>query len=138
MAAWSSDLAAIFLSYAFFIARLGQYTNMTKMTALGVLLGAAVLEAGGDALVRWGLHQNSGLTRGAAFALGAAILFAYGYSVNAPDWDFGRLLGIYVVFFFVIAQLMSWLFFHQPPGRATLVGGALIVAGGLVMGVANY
>jgi hypothetical protein len=35
--------------------------------------------------------------------------------VNAPAWDLSRLPGLYVVFFFVIAQLVSWLGFKQPP-----------------------
>jgi small multidrug resistance family-3 protein len=35
--------------------------------------------------------------------------------VNAPPWDFGKLIGIYVVFFFSIAQLISWLVFKQIP-----------------------
>jgi len=72
-----------------------------------------------------------------AFLAGAAVLFSYGVIVNTPDWDFGRLLGLYVVFFFVIAQLMSWLIFHQPPSAWTMLGGALIVAGGILLGVAN-
>jgi small multidrug resistance family-3 protein len=53
--------------------------------------------------------------------------------VNKPDWDFGRLLGIYVVFFFVVAQIISWLAFNQPPSRAVLLGGAFIVIGGVIM-----
>jgi small multidrug resistance family-3 protein len=65
--------------------------------------------------------------------LGAVILFGYGYLVNAPDWDFGRLLGVYVVFFFVIAQLISWSVFAQRPTTPILLGGACIVAGGLII-----
>ena len=71
------------------------------------------------------------------FLAGAAVLFGYGVIVNAPDWDFGRLLGVYVVFFFLIAQLMSWALFHRPPSTLTMVGGILIVAGGVVLGIAN-
>jgi hypothetical protein len=75
----------------------------TGMAVL-ILFLAAVLEAGGDALVRSALHAPVGSSRKPLFfLLGAVILFAYGYLVNAPDWDFGRLLGIYVVFFFVVA-----------------------------------
>ena len=110
---------------------------MSKPTAILVLLIAAILEAGGDAVVRAGLRQTPGGMRWLTFAAGALILFGYGFAVNAPDWDFGRLLGLYVVFFFVVAQVMSWLFFHQPPTPSTLIGGALIVAGGLVIGIAN-
>ena len=109
---------------------------MTKLSALGILFLAAVLEAGGDALVRKGLHGAPAL-RWIFFLAGAAILFAYGVVVNTPDWDFGKLLGLYVVFFFIVAQLISWIVFHQRPGTWTLIGGALIAAGGLVITLAE-
>ena len=94
---------------------------------------AALLEAGGDALVRAGIRSQTIGIRAFLFSIAAVALLLYGLTVNAPLWDFGKLLGLYVVFFFVIAQLMSWIFFHQPPGRAVLIGGALIVAGGCVI-----
>jgi|ERR1700674_4295388 drug/metabolite transporter superfamily protein YnfA len=105
------------------------------MTLL-LLFVAALLEAGGDALVRLGLQASALQHRLLLYALGGLVLFAYGYTVNAPAWSFGRLLGVYVVFFFVVAQLISWLVFHQPPNRAIWIGGALVVAGGLVMTLA--
>jgi small multidrug resistance family-3 protein len=92
-----------------------------------------MLEAGGDALVRSALHTSATATRLAFFALGAVVLFSYGYVVNKPAWDFGRLLGVYVVFFFVVAQAISWLVFNQRPTTPIVVGGAFIVAGGVVM-----
>ncbi len=98
-----------------------------------VLFLAAVLEAGGDALVRTGLEASTLTRKLALFAAGAAVLYAYGYAVNAPRWDFGRLLGIYVVFFFVVAQAISWLAFSQKPSLPILVGGAFIVIGGLII-----
>ncbi len=110
---------------------------MNKLTAIAVLLIAAAFEAGGDALMRMGLKQSTGLTRILFLLGGALVLTAYGATVNAPDWDFGRLLGLYVVFFFLIAQGMSWLFFNQPPSTTTMIGGLLIVAGGIVIGAAN-
>ncbi|MCU1257857.1 MAG: hypothetical protein JWO80_742 [Bryobacterales bacterium] len=106
---------------------------MTRGTTIAVLLLAALLEAGGDAIVRAGLRSPAPFTRAVLFLAGAIVLFAYGWAVNAPGWDFGRLLGIYVVFFFLTAQLISWLVFGQPPSRAILIGGALIVAGGVVI-----
>src|SRR5271168_5193616 len=106
---------------------------MNIRIALVVLFLAAVLEAGGDALVRSGLHAQALATRVLFFALGAAVLFCYGYIVNTPPWDFGKLLGVYVVFFFVVAQLINWVFFHQRPTGPILLGGALIVAGGAVI-----
>jgi hypothetical protein len=108
---------------------------MSQTTALAVLFLAAVLEVGGDALVRTGLHASATATRLAFFAAGAVVLFSYGYVVNKPAWDFGKLLGIYVACLFVVAQLMSWLAFSQPPGRSTMLGGAFIVAGGVIMSI---
>ena len=61
------------------------------------------------------------------------VLFTYGYVVNAPPWDFGRLLGVYVVFFFVVAQAISWAAFNQRPNRFVIVGGCFVILGGLIM-----
>jgi small multidrug resistance family-3 protein len=108
---------------------------MTRSTALVVLFAAALLEAGGDALVRTALHSPTVATRVAFFAFGALVLFGYGYVVNKPAWEFGRLLGIYVVFFFLVAQAISWLVFNQRPTGAIVLGGAFIVAGGVIMSV---
>jgi small multidrug resistance family-3 protein len=105
--------------------------------SIAILVLAAALEAGGDAIVRKALHSQAQWTRFALFAAGAVILLAYGYTVNAPAWDFSSLLGLYVVFFFVIAQLMSWLLFGQPPSTAVMIGGGLITTGGMVIAFAT-
>ena len=101
--------------------------------ALLTLLLAAILEAGGDALVRAGLFGPNVVRRALLLVAGGLVLLAYGCVVNAPRWDFGRLLGIYVVFFFAVAQLIAWVGFGQRPTPPLLLGGALIVAGGLVI-----
>jgi small multidrug resistance family-3 protein len=106
---------------------------MTRSNVILVLFAAAVLEAGGDAVVRFGLRSSAPWQRALLFATGAVVLFAYGWTVNRPPWDFGKLLGLYVVFFFVVAQLISWMAFKQIPSLHVLVGGALIVAGGVVI-----
>jgi small multidrug resistance family-3 protein len=109
---------------------------MSRTAAILILLLAAILEAGGDAIVRKGLH-SSGLSRTLLFLCGAVVLFGYGWVVNSPPWDFGKLLGIYVVFFFLVAQVISWIFFKQPPTGAVLWGGLLIVSGGAVIAFSN-
>ena len=92
-----------------------------------------MLEAGGDALVRRGLHGQSLSIKTAFLVLGAVVLFAYGMVVNTPPWDFGRLLGVYVALFFVVAQLINWFGFGIAPTGPILAGGGLIVTGGLVI-----
>jgi hypothetical protein len=106
---------------------------VTNIGFLFLLLLAAVLKADGDALVRHGLHARVVAVRGALFGLGAAVLFAYGLVVNSPPWDFGRLLGVYVALFFVVAQVINWVGFGVRPTMPILVGGALIAAGGLTI-----
>jgi small multidrug resistance family-3 protein len=100
---------------------------------LALLTLAAVLEAGGDALVRSGLHAPSLASRIGFMAVGAAVLFAYGVSVNLPPWDFGRLLGVYVALFFVVAQLINFFAFGIKPPLPIYCGGLLIISGGLLI-----
>ena len=64
---------------------------MNTITALLLLLGAALLEAGGDAVIRAGLHGGGGWRRLIAFLVGGLVLLAYGCLVNAPRWDFAPL-----------------------------------------------
>lgn len=101
--------------------------------ALGVLAIAALLEALGDSLFQTGFYRASGVGRVAALLSGAVVLAAYGAAVNVPRWDFGRLIGGYVVLFFLMAQLIAKVRFGQSPTIPIYVGGLLIVAGGLVI-----
>jgi len=97
-----------------------------------VLFLAALMEAGGDAVIRRGLQASGGL-RALWFAAGAAVLFAYGYTVNRPPWKFGELLGLYVVFFFAVAQAISMVTGEIPARPLFYAGGCLIIAGGLLI-----
>jgi hypothetical protein len=105
---------------------------MTRLTSVLLLLLAATLEAGGDWAVRKGMAAAP-LWRFAWFLGGALILFAYGWTVNRPPWSFGELIGVYVVFFFLVAQAISYFLLKEPLPRPILYGGPLIVAGGLVI-----
>ncbi len=106
---------------------------MSNLIVLLILIVAALLEAGGDAVVRTGLHAPSIAQRIGLIVLGGFVLTAYGVVVNTPAWDFGRLLGVYVTLFFVAAQVINLLVFHVQPGLPVLLGGTLIIAGGLLM-----
>jgi drug/metabolite transporter (DMT)-like permease len=110
---------------------------MGLTSTLLLLLLAALIEAGGDALIRSGLHASALLTKGLLLLSGALILLGYGCLVNAPPWQFGRLIGVYVVFFFLMAQAIAWLGFHEKPSIPLVVGGGLIVAGGLVISLSR-
>lgn len=105
----------------------------TRAGTLAVLALAAFLEAYGDSCFQQGLYRSSGLARYVAFAIGALTLACYGLVVNTPPWDFGKLLGLYVVLFFVLVQVLAKVRFQQPPTLPTLVGGSLILAGGAVI-----
>ena len=102
---------------------------------LVVLLMAAFLEAYGDSCFQAGLYRSSGAGRALAFLVGAASLAAYGLVVNVPRWDFGRLLGVYVVLFFLCAQTIALVKFGQKPSIGVMAGGALIAAGGLIISI---
>ena len=110
---------------------------MSRSTAILLLLLAALLEAGGDAIVRVGLHKNLLWQKTLLLALAGVVLVAYRWTVNSPPWDFGKLLGLYVVFFFLTAQTLSWLVFKQTPSLAVIVGGGFIVAGGVIISMAK-
>lgn len=97
------------------------------MTAIWLLV-AALLEVGGDAAMRVGLRG-----RVWGYLLGALLLALYGLLVNQPALPFGRLLGLYIVVFFVVSQVLAWWFFGERPSAGLIVGGSLIIVGGLII-----
>ena len=101
--------------------------------AFAVLALAAYLEVQGDACFQSGLYNASGSKRLAWFLAGTLVLVAYSLFLNSSKIDFGKLLGIYVVLFFLVAQLVAKLQFHQSPTKPICLGGAFIVLGGLIM-----
>jgi hypothetical protein len=101
--------------------------------AFALLAFAAFLEAFGDSLFQSGLYRSTGTVRMFFFLSGALVLAFYGLTVNVPRWDFGKLLGIYVVFFFLVAQILAKVRFGQSPTLPICVGGSLIVAGGVII-----
>jgi small multidrug resistance family-3 protein len=113
----------------FSIDRLAQ----SPLGALSVLIVAAFLEAWGDSFFQAAFYRSQGVTRVLMIFTGAVVLALYGSTVNFPRWDFGKLLGIYVVLFFLAAQLLAKMRFGQTPTPPIYVGGAFIVLGGAIM-----
>jgi len=101
--------------------------------AFVLLTLAASLEVSGDSFFQVSFYRSSGWGRVTAFALGALVLALYGAVVNVPRWDFGKLLGVYVALFFLVAQIVARLRFGQSPTLPVYTGGALIVTGGLLI-----
>ena len=98
-------------------------------TAWLIFLVAALMEVGGDALVRTGLRG-----RGILFiAAGFATLGTYGLVVNMVRWDFSKLLGVYVAFFSLVSVLFGLLIFKENVPISTWLGLLLIMAGGLTI-----
>jgi drug/metabolite transporter superfamily protein YnfA len=99
-------------------------------TVLPLLSLAAALEIVGVAAIRHGLTRTAPLW----LVLGAATLVAYGFTVNLSlIRSFGQLMGLYIAVFFVVSQLLSLVLFGERPPLSLLLGGALIVAGGVVI-----
>ncbi|MGO9356750.1 MAG: hypothetical protein ACLP1D_03640 [Xanthobacteraceae bacterium] len=106
---------------------------MEKLLLFSLLIVATVLEATGDAVVRMGLMQAAWPSRLGLFLAGAALLFSYGLALNLAPVEFGRVAGLYLAMLFVVWQIVNWFTFHTAPSTPIVIGGALIVAGGLVV-----
>jgi small multidrug resistance family-3 protein len=100
-----------------------------KFSTCLVFVAAALLEVGGDAVVRRGLRGRSAVW----LLLGCTALALYGLVVNSVRWDFSRLLGVYVGFFAALSVLFGRFAFRESVPTATWVGLALIILGGLVI-----
>jgi drug/metabolite transporter superfamily protein YnfA len=94
-----------------------------------VFIGAAILEVGGDAVIRKGL-RGSGLS---FIILGMAMLGCYGVVVNMVKWDFSKLLGVYVAVFALVSIMFSRFIFKEQIPTTTWVGLIVICFGALVI-----
>ena len=114
---------------------MNQLTQIVSTPAgtFAVLVFAAYLEVQGDACFQSGLYHASGMRRAGWFLAGAGVLVCYSLFLNSSKVDFGRLLGVYVVLFFLVAQILAKVQFHQSPTKPIYLGGGFIVLGGLIM-----
>ena len=94
-----------------------------------VFVAAALLEVGGDAAVRKGLHGRAALF----IVAGCLMLGGYGLVVNMVRWDFSKLLGVYVAVFALVSVLWGRFLLKENVPLSTWVGVAIIAAGGLVI-----
>ncbi len=100
-----------------------------KFVIYAVLVGAAVLEVAGDAIIRTGVRG-----RGLLFImLGGLILGGYGVLVNTVPWDFSRLIGVYVAIFALVSVLVGRYIFHEHVPLLTWLGLLLILTGGFII-----
>jgi len=94
-----------------------------------IFVGAAVLEVGGDAVIRKGLRVRSLII----ILTGCAILGCYGVVVNIVKWDFSKLLGVYVAIFAIISILFGQFVFRENIPNSTWIGLLVIICGGLII-----
>jgi hypothetical protein len=103
------------------------------LLSLLLLIVATGLEVTGDALLRKGLYDHAGVWRIALFIVGMALLTGYGTFLNLAPLEFGQVVGLYIATLFVMWQLINFIIFRTVPAAPIYLGGALIVAGGLVV-----
>ena len=94
-----------------------------------VFFGSALLEVGGDAVIRKGLRGSCIVY----ILAGGLMLAAYGLLVNTVKWDFSKLLGVYVAVFALVSVLFGRFVFGEEVPLSTWLGLTLIMAGGLVI-----
>jgi multidrug transporter EmrE-like cation transporter len=105
------------------------------MKVLGFIIAATIFEAVGDAVMRIALHYHVMPSRLALFAVATILLAMYGASLNLAPVEFSEATGIYIACLFVAFQVVNYLFFHQKPSPAVLVGGAFIAVGAVIIAV---
>ncbi len=94
-----------------------------------VFIAAAILEVGGNAVVRRGLRGDGPVV----ILMGAAMLGLYGVVVNTVKWDFSRLLGVYVAVFALISVLFGRFMFDENIPGSTWIGLVVIICGGMII-----
>jgi small multidrug resistance family-3 protein len=94
-----------------------------------IFIAAAILEVGGDAVVRTGLRGSNP----AFVAAGFAMLGFYGVVVNLVKWDFSKLLGVYVAVFALVSVLFGRLVLKEQVPSTTWIGVLIIMCGAMLV-----
>ncbi len=101
--------------------------------AVALLLAATILEVSGDAVVRMAIYNHVGVARLGLLLAGALLLFGYGTFLNLAPLQFGQVVGLYLATLFVVWQIINFLAFRALPTLPSILGGALIIAGGAIV-----
>jgi hypothetical protein len=107
--------------------------QLQKLSPVVFILVATIFEVSGDAIIRTAIYKNSGLIRLALAAIGALMLFVYGFSLNLAPVEFGQVVGLYIATLFLVWQVINFIAFQTLPTLPVLIGGVFIVAGGLIV-----
>jgi small multidrug resistance family-3 protein len=94
-----------------------------------ILIGASVLEVGGDVIIRKGLRGSSLIL----IITGCIILSSYAIIVNMMKWEFSKIFGIYVAFFALTSILFGQLIFKETIPLSTWLGLLVILCGAMII-----
>ena len=98
-----------------------------------IVLLATICEVSGDAIIRKCIYNYTGLTRISLFVIGAILLFCYGFFLNLAPVEFRQLVGLYIATLFIVWQIINYIAFRTVPGLPIIIGGAFVIAGGLII-----
>jgi len=94
-----------------------------------IFVGAAILEIGGDAIIRKGMRTSGTVL----IVLGFVILGCYGIVVNSVKWDFSKLIGVYVGVFATVSIIVGRFLFKENIPASTWIGLIVIIIGGIII-----
>jgi small multidrug resistance family-3 protein len=94
-----------------------------------ILIGASILEVGGDVVIRKGLRGGSLIT----IIIGCIVVSCYGIVVNIMKWDFSKIFGIYVAFFALVSILFGQFIFKETIPPSTWIGLFVIICGAMII-----
>jgi hypothetical protein len=106
---------------------------MQHIPIIVFLIIATILEVSGDAIIRMCIYKHTGLARIGFGFLGTLLLLGYGISLNLAPVAFSQVVGLYIATLFIVWQIINYIAFKSVPTVPILAGGALIVAGGLIV-----
>ncbi|GAC1707889.1 MAG: hypothetical protein NVS9B7_22140 [Flavisolibacter sp.] len=107
--------------------------SIQNIHPLFFLLIATILEVTGDAVIRKSIYNHTGAARVGLMLMGAILVFGYGFTLNLAPVAFGKVVGLYIATLFVVWQIISFITFRELPSLPMVVGGALVIAGGLII-----